>query len=162
MKRNFLLSALGLGLFTLAGAAAARPAVVITGEPAGDQMVIAFDFVADNQPVTAVMVEIKLKEGTQKSQLGLSKCLANLSKTHTGGCNLKSNGNLAFLIYGASDNVALKSGQIGSVTVPKALLEVSEGGLVVPFVEFTLPNAQTVPGDAITEIEGIKPGTHAK
>jgi hypothetical protein len=164
MNTKFIRSALAVGLLTATSVAVARPAVIVTGEPAGKNMVLALDFVADNQPVTAVMVEIKLKQGAAKSALNLSGCMKALASTHTGGCNLKDNGNLAFLVYGASDNVPLKSGPIGTVTLPRALLESADGKLVIPFVEFTLPSSQTIAGDAISEVPGLEkgPGEQAK
>ena len=132
--------------------AQAKPAVLLTGEPAGNNMLLALDFMADDQPVTAIMVEIKLKPGTKNADIDMSQCVSKLANSHTGGCNIKDNGNLAVLVYGAAANVPLKSGSIGSFVIPKALLPVNNDRVDVAVAEFTLPDGKTTAGDAISEV----------
>lgn len=131
----------------------AKPTIIVTGERAGSDIVLGLDFVADKQPVTVVMVEIKLRPGAKADAMKLGNCMRGLAKSHTGGCNVKSNGNLAFIAYGAAANDPLPSGPIGTVTVPADMLVLDESGQVAfDFVEFTLPDATTIEGDALSHI----------
>ncbi len=144
-------------LVTVAGSISAAPAIIATTEPMGDKTAIAFDFVADKQAVSALMIEMKLAPGTVAKSLSLGNCLGQLSSTHTGGCSLKPNGNFAFLLYGAGDNVKLGSGPIGTIVVPTAsLARGKDGSLSFPFVEFTLSDSNTISGNMIVDGKGSK------
>lgn len=110
MKRQFLFAA----LIALSGAASADQ-LLVTESAKGSSRAVGVDYVSSGD---AVAFDFKIAiPGGEKARVDLTKCVADLPKSHTGQCSFVK-GMVVGLVYN-DNNLALPKGtlSVGSITV---------------------------------------------
>ncbi|MGD9584604.1 MAG: hypothetical protein AB7V26_13180 [Lysobacterales bacterium] len=108
--------------------------------------VFSLDYVSDG---SAVGLQIRVKaDGLNKRGLDLSKCLADLPKSHVGTCKLTDAGEILVLVYSGS-NAALPAGLVSIGTV--AMQGKAQGPLVVSELLVADKNANPIRATSIVE-----------
>lgn len=127
INKSIVFSVVGALLFGASSMASADELLVTAGtaKKGGN---IALDIMTEGSTV-AFQFNILLPKGVDGSQVDLSRCVADLPKTHSGQCNV-ANGQIIGLVYN-DQNVALPQGMvsIGQIGINSALS--SKTGLTV-------------------------------
>lgn len=144
---NFALKmVLTLSVFAFAGASVASD-VLLTQSDSKKAGVVALDVVSDGNASAFNFVIPLGIDGSRKvnpKQIDLTKCLAELPKTHVGGCAYRAKKNdIAIFVYSPSNDLLPKGiVGLGTITAPASLSK----SFVVKNVEFASPS-----GGAVTE-----------
>lgn len=115
--------------------------LIVTAGTAKKGGSIALDLVSDGSAV-AFQFNIPLPKGIEASQVDLSRCVADLPKTHSGQCNV-AKGQIIGLVYN-DQNVALPKGvvPVGQIGLKGNL---SRADLKVAYFEVNDASARALP-----------------
>jgi hypothetical protein len=116
MDRRFKMKKIiAIAILALTGSAAQADELLMTSSAAGRAQAVGIDYVSSGK---AVAFDFKIRvEGGEKASVDLSKCMADLPKTHVGKCSFV-NGTIIGLAYNDT-NEPLPAGvfKVGSIGI---------------------------------------------
>jgi hypothetical protein len=127
INKPIAFSIIGALLFGASSMVSAEELVVTAGAAKKGGSTIALDLVTEGSTV-AFQFNIPLPKGIEASQVDLSRCVADLPKTHSGQCNV-AKGQIIGLVYN-DQNVALPKGivSVGQIGLKG---NIARGGITV-------------------------------
>lgn len=151
----------GLALAVAPLSLLASPALIVTADKAkGGRVAYSVEFAADeSQPVGALIYEFKTTGVAKSVEIGknpsvdVSGCTSGVQAPFKGMCNsATASGDIRIVVYSTSPDVALPSGRIGTITLPRSLAKSKPNGLPeLGMVEFTSTEGSVIQGEVLVD-----------
>jgi hypothetical protein len=155
MSNSIVRSLVPAALVLACGSALAAPSIMVTTAPVGrSDLLVSVDYQADMaHPVAVAHITIGVKDAMiSDRRINLKQCAEVQKGTIWTGCSTKR-GDFTLLVDASGGNTPIASGNLATVTLPKAVLELDGAGrLTLPFVELTKADGTKVQAEVVADI----------